>query len=81
MHLLIWATGGRRVRKRVDQYLTRLASVKPTLTGQDLQRLGFPPGPTYRRMLDLLLEGRLEGRLKSREQEVNFLQQRFGRPR
>jgi hypothetical protein len=32
-------------------------------------------------MLDLLLEGRLEGRLKSREQEVNFLQQRFGRPR
>lgn len=79
MRLLIWATGGRQVRKRVEQYLTRLASVKPALTGHDLQRLGFPPGPTYRRMLDLLLAGRLDGRLQSRDDEVAFLRRRFGR--
>ena len=79
MRLLIWATGGRQVRKRVEQYLTRLASVRPVLTGHDLQRLGYPPGPTYRRMLDLLLEGRLDGRLHSRDDEVAFLRHRFGR--
>ncbi|MFQ5804690.1 MAG: CCA tRNA nucleotidyltransferase, partial [Candidatus Methylomirabilales bacterium] len=67
LRLLVWAIGGRRVKKRVDRYLTHLASVRPALTGQDLQRLGIPPGPSYRRILDLLLEGRLEGRLRSRE--------------
>jgi tRNA nucleotidyltransferase (CCA-adding enzyme) len=79
LRLLVWAIGGGGVRKRVDRYLTRLASVRPALTGQDLKRLGFPPGPTYRRILDLLLEGRLEGRLRSRDDEINLVQQRFGR--
>jgi tRNA nucleotidyltransferase (CCA-adding enzyme) len=79
LRLLVWAIGGGRVRKRVDRYLTRLASVRPALTGQDLKRLGFPPGPTYRRILDHLLEGRLEGRLRSRDDEINLVQQRFGR--
>ena len=79
LRLLVWAIEGGRVRKRVDRYLTHLASVRPALTGQDLKSLGFPPGPTYRRILDLLLEGRLEGRLRSRDDEINLVQQRFGR--
>ena len=79
--ILLWASRARRVRQRVERYLTRLVSVKPALTGQDLRKLGFPPGPTYRRILDLLLEGRLEGRLKSRDEEMTFLRQRFARPR
>ncbi len=81
LRLLVWAIGGGRVRKRVDRYLTHLASVRPALTGQDLKRLGFPPGPTYRRILDLLLDGRLEGRLRSRDDEINLVQQHFGRHR
>ncbi|MCH7896167.1 MAG: CCA tRNA nucleotidyltransferase [candidate division NC10 bacterium] len=81
LRLLIWASGTRQVGRRVERYLTRLVSVKPALTGQDLRQLGFPPGPTYRRILDLLLEGRLEGRLKSRDEEMTFLRQRFARPR
>ncbi len=79
--ILLWTTGARRVRNGVERYLTRLASVRPALTGGDLRKFGFPPGPNYRRILDLLLEGRLEGRLKSREEEIAFLRQRFGRPR
>ncbi|MFQ5960258.1 MAG: hypothetical protein ACE5MG_02595, partial [Candidatus Methylomirabilales bacterium] len=59
---------------------THLAAVKPALAGRDLKKLGFPPGPTYRRILDLVLEGRLEGRLKSREDEIAFVRRRFGRP-
>jgi tRNA nucleotidyltransferase (CCA-adding enzyme) len=81
LHLLTWAAGRGRVRKRVDRYLTHLASVKPSLTGRDLRRLGFPPGPGYRRILGLLLEGRLEGRLRSRDDEIKFVQHRFGRRR
>ncbi|MFQ5848787.1 MAG: CCA tRNA nucleotidyltransferase [Candidatus Methylomirabilales bacterium] len=79
LRILLLASQARRVRDRVERYLTCLASVKPALTGQDLRKFGFPPGPAYRRILDLLLEGRLEGCLKSRDDEINFVQQRFGR--
>jgi tRNA nucleotidyltransferase (CCA-adding enzyme) len=77
--LLLWAVAG-RVRRRVEDYLTRLAFVKPALTGRDLTEFGFVPGPTYRRIMDMLLRGRLDGHLKSREEEIALLRQRFGRP-
>jgi tRNA nucleotidyltransferase (CCA-adding enzyme) len=79
--MLLWTSGAKRVRDRVERYLTHLAAVKPALTGRDLTRFGFPPGPKYRRMLDRLLQERLEGRLNSREDEVAFLRRHFGRPR
>ncbi|MFQ5881442.1 MAG: CCA tRNA nucleotidyltransferase [Candidatus Methylomirabilales bacterium] len=75
--ILLWASDRRLVGRRVEHYLTPLASVRPALTGKDLRSLGIPPGPTYRRILDLLLEGRLEGRLRSREEEIAFVRQRF----
>lgn len=81
LYILLWASGVRRVRDRVKRYLTRVRSVKPVLTGRDLKRFGFPPGPTYRRIFDVLLAGRLEGRIRSRQDEVAFLRRRFGRPR
>ncbi|MGH7387566.1 MAG: CCA tRNA nucleotidyltransferase [Candidatus Methylomirabilales bacterium] len=77
--LLLWA-GSRKVRRRVERYLTRLAFVKPALTGRDLKEFGFVPGPTYRQIMDMLLRGRLDGHLKSREEEIALLRQRFGRP-
>ena len=77
--LLLWAGSG-RVRRRVERYLTRLAFVKPALTGRDLKEFGFVPGPTYRRIMDMLLRGRLDGHLKSREEEIALVRQRFGRP-
>jgi tRNA nucleotidyltransferase (CCA-adding enzyme) len=77
--LLLWAVAG-RVRRRVERYLTRLAFVKPALTGRDLKEFGFVPGPTYRQIMDMLLRGRLDGHLKSREEEIALLRQRFGRP-
>jgi tRNA nucleotidyltransferase (CCA-adding enzyme) len=77
--LWLWAGSG-RVRSRVEDYLTRLALVKPALTGQDLREFGFVPGPTYRRIMDMLLRGRLDGHLKSRDEEIALLRRRFGRP-
>jgi tRNA nucleotidyltransferase (CCA-adding enzyme) len=77
--LCLWA-GPAKVRRRVEDYLTRLALVKPALTGRDLREIGFAPGPTYRRIMNMLLKGRLDGHLKSREEEIALLQRRFGRP-
>jgi tRNA nucleotidyltransferase (CCA-adding enzyme) len=68
------------VRHRVEEYFTRLAYVKPALTGRDLKEFGFAPGPTYRRIMEMLLRGRLDGHLRSREEEIALLRRRFGRP-
>lgn len=81
VHLLLWAVSAGRARQRVERYLTHLASVRPALTGRDFKDLGIPPGPAYRRIMALLLDGRLEGRLGTREDEVAFVRHRFGRAR
>ena len=77
--LLLWALGGRRGRERSGRYLTHLASVKPALTGKDLQALGITPGPRYRQILDALLKARLEGEVRSRQEEMELVRRRFAR--
>ena len=37
----------------------------PLLTGHDLQRAGLEPGPIYKRLLDAVREGQLEGTVKT----------------
>jgi len=62
----------------VLDYVTRLRTVKPMLTGDDLARLGLSPGPLYRRILDALRAARLDGRVRSVEDEIAFVHRRFG---
>ncbi len=77
--LLLWALGGRRGKERIGRYLTYLASVRPALTGRDLQALGISPGPRYRQILDALLKARLDGEVRSRQEEVDMVRRRFAR--
>lgn len=77
--LLLWAFGGRRLRGRVQRYLTHLASVRPALTGRDLQALGISPGPRYRQIFAALLEARLDGKVQSRQEEVELVRRHFTR--
>ena len=55
--------------QRVQLYLTKLRYVKPLLNGEDLQRMGIPPGPQLGKILDALHEARLNGEVKTREEE------------
>ncbi|HUJ19803.1 MAG TPA: CBS domain-containing protein [Nitrospirota bacterium] len=63
-------------RKYISLYLTRLREVKVTLTGDDLKAIGIPPGPRYRRLLAELLDARLDGLVKTRDEEINFIKTR-----
>jgi len=76
--LLLATLEGPARRKRVLDYVTRLRTVKPMLTGDDLARLGLSPGPLYRRILDALRAARLDGRVRSVEDEIAFVHRRFG---
>jgi tRNA nucleotidyltransferase (CCA-adding enzyme) len=68
-----------QVKKALSKYITTLRSVAAELTGADLQALGYQPGPQFRDIFQRLREGRLDGWLRSREEEVAFLQREFPR--
>jgi len=46
-----------------------LRYVRPALTGEDLKRLGVAPGPRIREILDRLRAARLDGKVKSKQEE------------
>jgi tRNA nucleotidyltransferase (CCA-adding enzyme) len=64
----------RKKQRMISHYLTELRNIKTILTGDDLIKMGIPPGPVYTRILDRLLEEKLGGRLKTRDDEEQFVQ-------
>jgi tRNA nucleotidyltransferase (CCA-adding enzyme) len=62
-----------KVKKYISLYLTHLRDVKVSLTGDDLKTMGIPPGPRYKMILTELLNAKLDGAVKNREQETAFV--------
>ena len=69
------ATTDNNARTRAVDYLSRLADVHPELTGKDLIALGVPRGPDIGRVLNRLLEARLDGLTSSREDEAALVKE------
>ncbi len=67
------ATDLPHVRERVEQFRARLRRVAPELTGDDLKRMGIPPGPAYREILTRLRDARLDGQIESRAEEERLV--------
>lgn len=67
------AAGPERVKKAISHYFTHLRRTAISVNGEDLKRLGLPPGPIYRRILDAVLDARLNGRVKTREEELGLV--------
>ncbi|MFH0914523.1 MAG: CCA tRNA nucleotidyltransferase, partial [Chloroflexota bacterium] len=57
-----WATA----RRHLQLFLSELRQVKPLLTGDDLKKLGIPPGPRIKQILEHLRQARLDGKAKTR---------------
>ena len=63
------------VRRHIETFLTRLRYVKPALTGDDLQRMGIPPGPRIKETLQRLHEARLDRKVRARRGEVALVRE------
>uniref|UniRef100_UPI00286AD771 CBS domain-containing protein n=1 Tax=Chamaesiphon sp. OTE_75_metabat_556 TaxID=2964692 RepID=UPI00286AD771 len=60
MLILIIVRCDRSIRRQIWKYLTVWEQIQPPLTGNDLRRLGYKPGPQYRQILDSLLAATLD---------------------
>jgi tRNA nucleotidyltransferase (CCA-adding enzyme) len=65
------------VKKSISLYLTTLRNVKPDLSGADLKKMGYRPGPLFKKILTAILDARLDKLIKSREGEEEFVKQKF----
>ncbi len=67
------------VRKAISHYFSYLRAISPILDGHDLKKLGYQPGPGYQKILEAVLEARLDGHLKSKKDEINFVEKTFNK--
>ena len=77
---LMALTKQERIRQWLSRYITSLRNVRPVLTGHDLRRLGIPPGPLYKEILDDLLKARLNGQVATVEDERRRVLQHYASP-
>jgi tRNA nucleotidyltransferase (CCA-adding enzyme) len=74
---LMARAGTEEVRRWISHFFTHQRAESPHLTGHDLKKLGIPPGPFYKEILKTLLNARLDGKVESREDEVELVRRRF----
>ncbi len=67
------------VKKAISAYITHHDSFKPITTGNDLKKMGVQEGPVFKDILDHLKDARIDLNLKTREDEVQFLQSYLSR--
>jgi tRNA nucleotidyltransferase (CCA-adding enzyme) len=68
----------RQKKKMLSLYLTELRNVRTILKGSDLKKMGIQPGPIYTKVLTMLHEEKLRGRLKTRRDEEKFVRSQIG---
>jgi len=68
------ATSSPRVRRRCKLFLEKLRGAGARIRGEDLARLGFEPGPAWGRALAAARDARLDGRARTKEDELRLAQ-------
>jgi tRNA nucleotidyltransferase (CCA-adding enzyme) len=73
------ATRQERVKKAISHYYTTLRNIALGIQGRDLKEIGLKPGPVYRKILEHALAAKLDGRLKTRADELAFARKQAAR--
>jgi len=61
-----------KVKKAISHFFTNLRQVKISLKGKDLKKMKLKPGPIYREILQAVLDAKLDGKLKTKKDEIEF---------
>ncbi len=59
-------------KKAISYFYTQLKDTKIHLKGQDIIGLGLKPGPMFRKIMQIVLNARLDGLVETKEDEIKF---------
>ncbi len=59
--------------KHIEDFLKIYNSLRLSVTGHDLAKLGFKPGPQYQKIFLKLFNASLDGRIHNKEEELGFI--------
>ena len=65
-------TKQKAVKKAISHFFTDLRRTGIALKGRDLKKMQLKPGPIYRQVLAAVLDAKLDGKLKTKKDEINF---------
>ena len=68
-----------KVKKAISHFFTKLRRVDIALKGRDLKNMKLKPGPVYREILQAVLDAKLDGKLKTKNDEIEFARRYIAR--
>jgi tRNA nucleotidyltransferase (CCA-adding enzyme) len=78
--VLIARTDKGEARLRLSHYLTKTRTVEPAISGEDLIALGLEPGPRFKEILESVRDRRIDGELKTKDEEIAFVRATYAPP-
>ncbi len=64
--------GDRQLRKNIEDFLCLYNGMPIHINGRDIRQLGCGPGPLYQRIFSAVLEARLDGKVHSKQDELDL---------
>ncbi len=62
-----------KIKKAISLFVTDLQYVKVSVTGNDIKKLGLAPSPLYGKIFRALLAEKLDGRIETYDDEIEFI--------
>ncbi len=59
-------------RKRMKEFIGKYRTKRTHITGEDIKRLGITEGPIYKKILDEVLNAKIDGQVESFEDEMDL---------
>lgn len=75
--LMMAESGFRTAKRRIMDYLTKYVSIKLSVRGDDFTRKGMLPGPHFGQALKRTLRAKLDSKLKTKAEELDFAMRHF----
>jgi len=71
-------TRSEKIKRSISTFFTKLRETEVFLKGKDLINMGYKPGRFFKEIFDSILEAKMEGNVSTKEDEVEFVKDRFG---
>jgi len=66
-------TKNENTKKAISKFYTHQKNIKPYIQGRDLLKIGLKPGKLFSTVLNKVLDAKLDGKLKTKKQEIQFV--------